>query len=849
MRRSKLIYLGLPFLLLIAYLLWLPGPSINKVHVKDDLGYVADGYNFRIFQLTPEGVKTPLSYVGFNSTVKSFSIETTLAFVITRNGVVHVVNIHNPFNAHEISSFSTQGNPQSTALRGNTAFIADGPNGISIVNLQDPRQPRLVRSLPDLGSVSDIEEERGLLYVARSEHGLDILDTTNPIEPTVQANYDAGGSINQVTVQTITNADNTLSILGTLLVGKRAVQVVDFTNPQQPALLNSFDFGEEAEIDKVIIQGNRIFTSRSRDGVTISVVRDGDQLDPLLGTIDPRNTRDFAVLGETVFIAAGRDGLQSYNFLNLENIYPVGTRYSNLLTFKFWVFVLGVALVLLWLAFFAQFVLPVKTFSQRQKIFDRLITYLFGGHGPALFIENGIVKEHSEERLKKGPGVVWLDSASAAVTRTAVKIKQTLGPGVHFIDRGEFIAETDTIDLHTQFQSVGPKETDEPFAEQAEDQDDEKYKQIQDRRKAVRALTRDGIEVIPNISVDFRVDTGYPKENEPGSRFGFRSGIIKEGIEPEKADKRAVYKAIIGQAVNLNELPDSPRRRLAWNELPASLAVDVWREYVGKFTLNELFTPSQEVPSKLEKPPFPSDNEIEALSQPVQVLASQNIFRAGLVSMLRGLNQILFSAINLFDEVRVKTPKRSSDTPELPKSNGNLNKEPDKIPALQVINEMVKARLTQPEVDFLNDNGKRGEGTVASEEYKILQARGLKVHSASIRNVRLDPKIDEQLIGQWSSTWYANAKTESDQIDRKRDIIETSAREQALIKYSEVISREINELADKGKANAKNILKALLLRSRALIRSGEHSEQLRRRMSVELQEIEDIIEWMEENGK
>jgi hypothetical protein len=217
--------------------------------------------------------------------------------------------------------------------------------------------------------------------------------------------------------------------------------------------------------------------------------------------------------------------------------------------------------------------------------------------------------------------------------------------------------------------------------------------------------------------------------------------------------------------------------------------------------------------------------------------------------MLRGLNQILFSAINLFDEVRVKTPKRSSDTPELPKSNGNLNKEPDKIPALQVINEMVKARLTQPEVDFLNDNGKRGEGTVASEEYKILQARGLKVHSASIRNVRLDPKIDEQLIGQWSSTWYANAKTESDQIDRKRDIIETSAREQALIKYSEVISREINELADKGKANAKNILKALLLRSRALIRSGEHSEQLRRRMSVELQEIEDIIEWMEENGK
>ncbi|MDX1379016.1 MAG: hypothetical protein R3307_09220, partial [Anaerolineales bacterium] len=153
------------------------------------------------------------------------------------------------------------------------------------------------------------------------------------------------------------------------------------------------------------------------------------------------------------------------------------------------------------------------------------------------------------------------------------------------------------------------------------------------------------------------------------------------------------------------------------------------------------------------------------------------------------------------------------------------------------------------EVDFLNDNGKRGEGTVESEEFKILEARGLKIRSASVSNVKLDPKIDEQLIGQWSATWYGNAKLESDQIDRKRDIIETSAREQALIRYSEVISREINELTDKGKATVKNVLKALLLRSRALIRSGEHSEQLRRRMSVELQEIEDIIKWMEVNGK
>ena len=34
-----------------------------------------------------------------------------------------------------------------------------------------------------------------------------------------------------------------------------------------------------------------------------------------------------------------------------------------------------------------------------------------------------------------------------------------------------------------------------------------------------------------------------------------------------------------------------------------------------------------------------------------------------------------------------------------------------------------------------------------------------------------------------------------------------------------------------------------------MIRSGEHSDQLRRRMITELQEIEELIRWVEENGK
>jgi hypothetical protein len=520
---------------------------------------------------------------------------------------------------------------------------------------------------------------------------------------------------------------------------------------------------------------------------------------------------------------------------------------ANLWGIIFDLFCVFPAFLILLIAFFAQFVLPVHTFRDRQKIFDRLLIDLFGGHGPALFIENGEIKEHSGERLKKGPGVVWLDSASAAVTRTAVKIKQTIGPGVHFIENKEYIAGT--VDLHIQSQTLGPKEKEKPFEEKKEEQGDEEYNQIQDRRKQVSALTRDGIEVIPNISVSFRVDTGFPKDGQPGSRFGYRTGITKKDRENEEKDKEAIRRAILGEGINPNVLADSPRRRVKWNELPAALAVDVWREYVAKFTLDELFKPEQIVPPPPPQLPEPTEEELDPLSQPVRVGASRSGFKDGLAAMIHEINLIMSRTIKWLEGEKKESKSTKPATPVSSTPDVTEKKEEIKKTALQVVNEMVKARLTQAEVDIMNDTGQRGRGRVTSQECRLLEERGLRVLSVSISNVRLNPTVEELLIKQWSATWLNNAKAESDQIDRKRNIIETSAQEQALINYAITLSREVNALAKKGKPNVKETLKTLLMRSRSLIRSGEHSEHLRRRMSTELQEIEDMIKWAEVNGK
>lgn len=492
-------------------------------------------------------------------------------------------------------------------------------------------------------------------------------------------------------------------------------------------------------------------------------------------------------------------------------------------------------LLMVWMAFFAQFVLPVRTLQDRQKIFDRLLANLFGGHGPAMFIRNGEVIKREGEENKRGPGVLWLDSASAAVTRTAVKIKQTIGPGVHFIDSGEYIAGT--VDLHIQSQTVGPKESDNPFADIG-DMEEEEYKNVQDRRRMVSALTRDGIEVIPSISINFRVDTGFPKEGEPGSRFGYRTGTDKKSREKEDEDKAAIRKAILGEGINLN----FERRKVAWNELPTSLAVDVWREYVSKFTLDELFKQEQLVPPTPPELPQPVEDEIDPLSQPILITAGQTTMQDRFAVLLREVNVIINRMIRSLDG----TPPVKETMPPVPleiaRPSASEKQEPVKKTGLQVVTDMVNARLKSPVVDSLNNHGLREPGKkVESPEYQLLKDRGIVVLSVGIGGLQINPEIQETIINRWSASWFENAKAESKQIERRQNIVRSAGHDKAILQYADRLSIDLTRKKPFG---VKESLKTLLMRTRTII---INDDQLRKDMTSAQQELEDILRWVEED--
>jgi hypothetical protein len=241
-----------------------------------------------------------------------------------------------------------------------------------------------------------------------------------------------------------------------------------------------------------------------------------------------------------------------------------------------------------WPIFFAQFILPVRRIGERAHLLERLMLYiqeflsfgLLNLHGPAIFIENGKIiqrdadEEGGKESQEKGPGVIWLDTASAAVLRNSTRFTRTVGPGITFTSWHEYLAGT--VDLHIQKLGVGPTaENDNPFGPRTDELSKEKFEEIQERiRWSTSGMTRDGIEVVPEITILFKIDAD-DKAREGGTCFGY--------------NEQAVFKAVSHEGINPGLRRDNPRFKVSWNEIPGPLAVDLWREHLRKFTLTQLF--------------------------------------------------------------------------------------------------------------------------------------------------------------------------------------------------------------------------------------------------------------------
>jgi hypothetical protein len=87
------------------------------------------------------------------------------------------------------------------------------------------------------------------------------------------------------------------------------------------------------------------------------------------------------------------------------------------------------------------------------------------------------------------------------------------------------------------------------------------------------------------------------------------------GYNPE-----AVWRAVAGEGVNPDAAAGSENRQVPWTWLPVRVAADLWREYLRKYALDELFTLPQEADS-----PIAPENRRTAYDRIVEMVKNRMV--------------------------------------------------------------------------------------------------------------------------------------------------------------------------------------------------------------------------------
>ncbi len=484
---------------------------------------------------------------------------------------------------------------------------------------------------------------------------------------------------------------------------------------------------------------------------------------------------------------------------------------------------------ILWGFFFAQFILPLQTISDRFRAVWRLFAHFFGMHGPAIFVENGVPREHTGEEDKSGPGLIWLDTASGAILKRRTGITRTVGPGIYFTARGETLGGT--VDLHRQKQVIGPRPGEDPFATKPKDTSDEAallaYEEARKRASETIAYTNDHHPVVPNIIVFFKINAQPASGVAPGSRFGF--------------DKEAVYLALTrGTMVDASQ--EAKHTEIQWNELPAHIAAEVWREMLEKYRFSDLFQP---MPAELDLGTPPPPPKPQTPPEPAKPTGTISWLKEYLGDLDRWLAHQVHILNKAFFAPKAPETEERCQQPEAPP-----RPQQDKITVMEFIQQIMRYRLAHPMWPEVDSNGEPTGRWLESPEYRLLLQRGIKVQTVIVTNLRFKKNIDDLLLYTWTEHWAQRALARAQEIEQQLEAIGKDAQHQATVDFCEYLARRVNRnarhfLAQRGKARTQRAAQQILFDTHNYLTGNE---LLRQRCQLEIKQISQIQHQVREEG-
>ena len=220
--------------------------------------------NFQIFDVSnidsPAFVASTTLGTG---ALRSVYVSGQYAYVTNNaSGLLHVVDISNPFRPTQVASTSVAIVPETVVVSGRYAYVANtGLGTMVVVDISNPRAPVQVSTVSPGGSF-DIQVVGRYAYVSNISLGnVSIIDISNPSAPVIAGAVTVGSQ-----PQSIAVSGRYMYVANKL---SDTISVVDVSNASTPAVVSTVSLGTGANPNSISVSGRYVYTGNSNNTVSI----------------------------------------------------------------------------------------------------------------------------------------------------------------------------------------------------------------------------------------------------------------------------------------------------------------------------------------------------------------------------------------------------------------------------------------------------------------------------------------------------------------------------------------------------------------------------------------------------
>ncbi len=159
------------------------GGSYSTVTHNDNYAFAANGYGFKVFDISDPG--DPVEVATYPTDGISVSVDASedYLFVCDVPNDLLVYDISDVYNVRLTGSIELEGHIRSACVYGDYVYVMMEDYGVQIVDFSDPENPELVDVIYTGGETWEAINWDNWLYVTLGVAGMGVYDITDPVSP------------------------------------------------------------------------------------------------------------------------------------------------------------------------------------------------------------------------------------------------------------------------------------------------------------------------------------------------------------------------------------------------------------------------------------------------------------------------------------------------------------------------------------------------------------------------------------------------------------------------------------------------------------------------------------------